>query len=39
MNFGYVTKVTHENMQYLNCLATFKDKNTIVCSKDPKIVR
>lgn len=26
-------------MHYLNSLATFKDKNTIICSKDPKIVR
>lgn len=27
-----------EDMDYLNCLATFKDKDTIICSKDPKVI-
>jgi len=39
MNFGYVAKINQENMQYLNSMATFKDKNTIICSKSPQIVR
>ena len=27
MNFGYIAKINGaENMDYLNCLATFKDK-------------
>lgn len=39
MNFGYISKINQENIQYLNCLATFKDSNTVICSKNPEIVR
>lgn len=39
MNFGYVTKCSEDNLSYLNCMATFKDKNTIICSKNPHIVK
>jgi thioredoxin reductase (NADPH) len=39
INFGYVSAVNRlDEMDYLNCLATFKDKNTIICSKNPKII-
>lgn len=27
-----------EDMDYLNCLATFKDQETIICSKNNKII-
>lgn len=26
-------------MDYLNCLATFKDKDTLICSKNPSIIK
>ena len=39
MNFGYVSKTKQaDNLDYLNCLATFKDKDTVVCSKNPQII-
>lgn len=39
INFGYIANVNKaDEMEYLNCLATFKDKDTIICSKDPKII-
>ena len=27
-----------DSMEYLNCLATFKDPHTLICSKNPKII-
>ena len=40
INFGYVANVNKvDNMDYLNCLATFKDKETIVCSKNAQLIR
>jgi thioredoxin reductase (NADPH) len=40
INFGYISNINKVNdMDYLNCLATFKDKNTIICSKDTKIIK
>ncbi|MBP9838790.1 MAG: hypothetical protein KBC84_08755 [Proteobacteria bacterium] len=39
INFGYVANVNKmDEMDYLNCLATFKDKDTLICSKNPKII-
>jgi len=39
INFGYISSVNKvDDMDYLNCLATFKDKDTIICSKNPAII-
>ena len=40
INFGYIANFNKVNdMEYLNCLATFKDQNTIICSKDTKLIK
>jgi hypothetical protein len=39
LNFGYVSNINKEGMDYLNAMATFLDKNTLLCSKDPKVIR
>ena len=40
INFGYVANVNKaDDMDYLNCLATFKDKDTLICSKKPEIIQ
>jgi hypothetical protein len=39
MNFGYVSTINQKHMTYFNGLATFKDKNTVICSKNPSIVK
>lgn len=40
INFGYVSNVNKvDNMDYLNCLATFKDKDTIICSKNINLIK
>ena len=39
INFGYVANVNKaEDMDYLNCLATFKDKDTLICSKKAEVI-
>lgn len=39
INFGYIASVNKsEGMEYLNCLATFKDKDTIICSKNAGVI-
>ena len=40
INFGYVSNVNKvDSMDYLNCLATFKDKDTIICSKNTNLIK
>jgi hypothetical protein len=39
INFGYVSKASREGVDYLNCLATFKDTKTLICSKNPEIIK
>jgi len=40
LNFGYVGSIHEsESMEYLNAMASFIDKDTLVCSKDPNIIR
>lgn len=39
INFGYLSSVNKsDSLEYLNSLATFKDKHTLICSKDPKVI-
>lgn len=39
INFGYIANINREEgLDYLNCLATFKDKDTLLCSKDTRII-
>jgi len=40
INFGYVSQINKDvQLEYLNMMATFKDKNTLICSKNVNIVR
>lgn len=40
INFGYIANINRlDELDYLNCLATFKDQHTIICSKDPKLIK
>ncbi len=40
INFGYLSNInSDENLSYLNAMATFVDKDTLICSKDPLIIK
>lgn len=40
LNFGYASNIGgDENMEYLNAMASFVDKNTLLCSKNPAIIK
>ena len=35
INFGYVSQINKDvQLEYLNMMATFKDKNTLICTKN-----
>lgn len=39
INFGYLSNINgDDNMDYLNAMASFIDKNTLLCCKDPKLI-
>lgn len=40
LNFGYVSQINKDDqLEYLNSFATFKDKNTLICSKNPTTIK
>lgn len=40
INFGYLSNINgDDNMDYLNAMASFIDTNTLLCCKDPKLIR
>lgn len=40
INFGYIASINkEEGLDYLNCMATFKDKNTLICSKSKSLIK
>lgn len=40
LNFGYMSKINKDDkVQYLNALASFVDKQTLICSKNPEFIR
>jgi hypothetical protein len=35
INFGYVSQINKDvQLEYLNMMATFKDKHTLICTKN-----
>lgn len=40
INFGYIASINKvDHMDYLNCLATFKDPHTLICSKSRSLIK